>query len=96
MAKKKILVACGTAIATSTVVAKKIEKMCKEQGIDCMTVQCKASEAVSKAKTLKPDVVVGTCQIPGDPGVPVVNGRSFLTGVNLQKTIDELVEVLKG
>ncbi|MPW25339.1 PTS galactitol transporter subunit IIB [Alkalibaculum sp. M08DMB] len=92
---KKILVACGTAIATSTVVAKKIEKVCKEQGIACMTVQCKASEAVSKAKTLKPDVIVGTCQISGDTGVPVINGRSFLTGVNLQATIDELMEVLK-
>ncbi|MFZ7134678.1 MAG: PTS sugar transporter subunit IIB [Eubacteriales bacterium] len=92
---KKILVACGTAIATSTVVAKKIEKVCKANGIDCMTVQCKASEAVSKAKTLKPDVIVGTCQIPGDTGVPVINGRSFLTGVNLQSTIDELMEVLK-
>lgn len=92
---KKILVACGTAIATSTVVAKKIEKVCKENGIDCKTVQCKASEAVSKARTLKPDVIVGTCQIPGDPGVPVINGRSFLTGLKLQDTIDEIMEVLK-
>lgn len=95
MAKKKILVACGTAIATSTVVAKKIEKVCKENGVDCMTVQCKATEAVSKARTLKPDVIVGTCQIPGDPGVPVVNGRSFLTGISLQDTIDELLKILK-
>lgn len=92
---KKILVACGTAIATSTVVAKKIEKICKEKGIDCMTVQCKASEALSKAKTLKPDVIVSTTQIPEGSGVPVINGRSFLTGVKLQDTIKELMEVLE-
>ncbi|HCX65922.1 MAG TPA: PTS galactitol transporter subunit IIB [Eubacteriaceae bacterium] len=95
MAKKKILVACGTAIATSTVVAKKIEKMCKEQGIDCSTVQCKATEAASKAKTLKPDVIVATCQVPGSVDAPLIDGKAFLTGVNLQKTIDELVDVLK-
>ncbi|HCX65170.1 MAG TPA: PTS galactitol transporter subunit IIB [Eubacteriaceae bacterium] len=94
MAKKKILVACGTAIATSTVVAKKIEKICKEKNIDCMTAQCKASEAVSKAKTMKPDVIVSTTQIPDGTGVPVINGRSFLTGVNLDATIDELLEVI--
>ncbi|MPW25220.1 PTS galactitol transporter subunit IIB [Alkalibaculum sp. M08DMB] len=92
---KKILVACGTAIATSTVVAKKIEKICKEQGIACMTVQCKATEALSKVKTLKPDVLVSTTQIIGDPGIPVINGRSFLTGVNHQATIDELLAALK-
>ncbi|NTW72214.1 MAG: PTS sugar transporter subunit IIB [Eubacteriaceae bacterium] len=93
---KKILVACGTAIATSTVVAKKIEKLCKESGIDCMTVQCKATEAISKARTLKPDVIVSTTQIPEGSGVPVINGRSFLTGVNLQATIAELMEILKA
>jgi len=92
---KKILVACGTAIATSTVVAKKIEKICKEQGIVCTTVQCKATEALSKVKTLKPDVLVSTTQITGDPGIPIINGRSFLTGVKLQETIDELMAILK-
>ena len=93
--KKKVLVCCGTAIATSTVVAKKIEKVCKENGIDCTTVQCKASEAASKAKTLKPDVLISTTNVPDNLGVPVINGRSFLTGVNHQKTVDEMLEVLK-
>ncbi|MFZ7132506.1 MAG: PTS sugar transporter subunit IIB [Eubacteriales bacterium] len=91
---KKILVACGTAIATSTVVANKIKKVCKEKEIDCMVVQCKATEVESKAKTFKPDVIVGTCQIPGNPRVPIINGRTFLTGINHQPTIDELIEIL--
>jgi PTS system galactitol-specific IIB component len=60
-----------------------------------MTVQCKATEALSKAKTLKPDVIVSTTQIPEGSGVPVINGRSFLTGVKLQDTIKELMEVLE-
>lgn len=92
---KTILVACGTAIATSTVVAKKIEKICEENNIEVKTVQCKASEAASKASTLKPDVVVGTTDLPGKYDVPTVNGRAFLTNVNLQACIDELLEILK-
>ncbi len=93
---KTILVACGTAIATSTVVAKKIEKVCKENNVDVKTVQCKASEAASKAKTLKPDVVVGTCDLPGNFDMPTIKGRAFLTNVNLQACIDELLSVLKS
>ncbi|NTW72215.1 MAG: PTS sugar transporter subunit IIB [Eubacteriaceae bacterium] len=92
---KKILVACGTAIATSTVVAKQIEKLCKEAGIDFITMQCKDEEVVSKAKTFKPDVIVCTTQVPEGTGIPVIDGRPFLTGVNLQETITDLMEVLK-
>lgn len=92
---KKILVACGTAIATSTVVAKKIEKLCKENGIECITIQCKATEVLSKARTVKPDVIVSTTQVPDGSGVPVINGRSFLTGVKHEETIKELMELLK-
>lgn len=33
MAQKRILVACGTAIATSTVVARKIEEELEKRGI---------------------------------------------------------------
>ena len=41
---KRILVACGTAIATSTVVAKGIEEALKARGISVITRQCKATE----------------------------------------------------
>lgn len=92
---KSVLVACGTAIATSTVVAKKIEKVCKENGIQVKTVQCKASEAASKAKTLKPDAVVATTDVPGSYECPVIEGRAFLTNVNLQACIDELMAALR-
>ncbi|WP_207740824.1 PTS sugar transporter subunit IIB [Alkalibacter mobilis] len=91
---KKILVACGTAIATSTVVAKKIEKLCKDKGIDCMMVQCKAAEALSKSKTLRPDVVVSTTDLPEITEVPVINGRPFLTGVDLDATVEDLLQEL--
>ena len=37
--RKTILVACGTAIATSTVVAKSIEEILRARGIDVVTRQ---------------------------------------------------------
>lgn len=93
---KTVLVACGAAVATSTVVAKKIEKIASENGVELKTVQAKASEVAQKATEIKPDIIVCTCQLDGDIDIPVMNGRSFLTGINLQKTTGELLEILKG
>ncbi|MDK2942045.1 MAG: galactitol system component [Acetobacterium sp.] len=92
---KLVLVACGTALATSTVVAKKIEQIALENGIECRTVQAKAVDVFKKYEELHPDVIVCTCQIEGNIEVPVINGRAFLTGINLQSTIDQLIEILK-
>ncbi|MEG0508140.1 MAG: PTS galactitol transporter subunit IIB [Eubacterium sp.] len=92
---KTVLVACGAAVATSTVVAKKIEKIANENGIECRTIQAKASEVIEKAREIKPDIIVCTCQIEGNLEIPVMNGRSFLTGINLAKTTETLVNILK-
>ncbi|MBK5245179.1 MAG: PTS sugar transporter subunit IIB [Eubacteriaceae bacterium] len=92
---KLVLVACGTALATSTVVAKKIETIAKEHGIECRTIQAKASEAFKKSKELHPDAIVCTCQLEGPSDIPIINGRAFLTGIKVQSTIDELIEILK-
>jgi len=92
---KLILVACGTALATSTVVAKKIETIAKEHGIECRTIQAKATEAFKKSQELHPDAIVCTCQLEGESDIPIINGRAFLTGINVQSTIDELIEILK-
>lgn len=93
---KTILVACGTGIATSTVAAKKCEGICKEAGVAVKTVQCKAAEAASKIKVIKPDVVVGTTDIPGNVGdTKILNGRCLLTGVGLAAFKEELLNDLK-
>lgn len=89
---KKILVACGTAIATSTVVAKKIEEMMKKRGFTVTTTQCKAAEAPSKAAGY--DMIVTTTPIGNVGTVPVLRTVSFLSGVGMEKDIDKIVEAL--
>jgi galactitol-specific phosphotransferase system IIB component len=42
--KVKILVVCGTGIATSTVVSRKLEEKLPERGFNVETRQCKAAE----------------------------------------------------
>lgn len=93
---KTVLVACGTAIATSTVVAKKIKRLCEQNNIEVKTVQCKTADAASRANELLPDLVVSTCDLPGTFPCKTMNGRAFLTGIKLQDCIDELLETLKS
>lgn len=91
--QKRILVSCGTAIATSTVVAKAIEEALKERGIDVTTRQCKASEIKSLVEGY--DLVVTTTPVPADLGIPVIQTLAFLTGLGKEEAIEEIIEALK-
>jgi PTS system galactitol-specific IIB component len=90
---KVVLVACGTAIATSTVVAKAIEEACKEAGIAVVTRQCKAAEVPMMAKDA--DLIVTTTPVSKDLGVPVIQGLAFLTGIGKAEVLHQIVEALK-
>lgn len=97
MQKKRIYVCCGSGIATSTVIAKKVKEALESHGIPYTLDQCTVQQISSKVATLKPDLIVSSAQITTDvQDVPVVMGRSFLTGIKKQETIDEIISVLKG
>jgi galactitol PTS system EIIB component len=91
---KTVIVSCGTAVATSTVAAKAIEEACKKAGIAVVTKQCKSAELqgyISQGA----DLIVSTTQMRFDPGIPVLNGLPFLTGMGKDKLIEEILELLK-
>jgi mannitol/fructose-specific phosphotransferase system IIA component (Ntr-type)/galactitol-specific phosphotransferase system IIB component len=90
---KRVLVSCGTAIATSTVVAKAIEEGLAARGISVITRQCKAAEVPALAKDF--DLVVTTTPVPADLGVPVIETLAFLTGIGKDETLDKIAEILR-
>ncbi len=89
---KKILVACGTAIATSTVVAKKLEEKLRARGLAVAIDQCKASEVGSKASGY--DLIVSTTEIDDARGKPHIRTLSFLTGVGIDKDVEKIAKLL--
>ena len=92
--KKTVMFCCGTAIATSTVVALTVQDMLKERGIEIETRQCKAAEVAYKINGV--DLVVSTTPISADVGeVPVVVTISFLTGIGKDAAIEEIASYLK-
>jgi PTS system galactitol-specific IIB component len=90
---KRILIACGTGIATSTVVAKAIEEALKERSIDVITRQCKAAEVRSLVG--QADLIVTTTPLPSNLGVPVIHTLAFLTGIGKEDAIEQIVKALQ-
>lgn len=90
---KRILVSCGTAIATSTVVAMAIEEAMKDRGINVTIRQCKASEVPSLVQGM--DLVVTTTPVPGNLGVPVIQTLAFLTGIGKEEVLDQIAAILE-
>ena len=91
---KRVLVACGTAIATSTVVAKKLEEKLRARGIAVTIDQCKASEVGSKAASY--DLIVSTTEVDDPRGKPLVRTLSFLTGIGIDADVEKIAKLLGG
>jgi PTS system galactitol-specific IIB component len=91
---KTVIVSCGTAIATSTVVAKAIEDACKTAGVSVITKQCKAAEVPMYLED-GADLIVTTSQLRFDPGIPVIKGIAFLTGVGIDTVLEEIMSYLR-
>jgi len=93
MNKKKIVIACGTGIATSTVVADKVENICKKEGIDALITQCKVSEL--EAYVHGADLIVTTTVIGKKYDIPVINALPFITGIGEEEVLKKIAEELK-
>jgi PTS system galactitol-specific IIB component len=90
---KRVLVACGTAIATSTVVATAIEEEMKARGIKVVTQQCKASEVPGLVHNV--DLVVSTTPVPDNLPRPTIVTLAFLTGVGKKEVIEKIAQHLR-
>ncbi len=91
---KKVLLACGTGICTSTTAANKLMGELAKRGKDkeIEITQCKVAEAPSKAENF--DLLVATTQVPSTIQIPVVMGLPFLTGIGMDKAVDQICEIL--
>ena len=91
---KKIIVACGGAVATSTVAANAIEELCKQNGIDCEICQVRISEIDSNLDGAS--LIVTTSRVKRDFGIPCITGMPFISGIGVEKTEKAILDVLAG
>ncbi|MEK6648125.1 MAG: PTS sugar transporter subunit IIB [Actinomycetota bacterium] len=89
---KKVLVICGTGIATSTVVAMKIQDFCKSRNISVVVSQGKVMDIVRGI--IGYDLIVSTTPVPSTITIPVIEGLPFLTGIGLDATLEKIAQAL--
>lgn len=89
---KKVLVACGGAVATSTVAAEHIRELLRDNGIKADVQQCRISELGARAKEV--DLIVTTAKVSRDYGTPVVHGIAFISGIGAEKTDQKILDIL--
>ena len=92
---KKILLACGAGVATSTAARIKVEKLLDENGYkgQYKIDQCKIAEVPGKSADA--DFVISTTIKPDGVKCPYISGLCFLTGAGIDKTTKEILELMK-
>lgn len=90
----RIVVACGSGVATSEMVAAKIRKLLAAEGAEAEVVAveiARLAEALADA-----DAYVAVVKTEGAFEVPVINGVAFLTGMNQEEELARLLEVVRA
>ncbi|MRI82615.1 PTS galactitol transporter subunit IIB [Aerococcaceae bacterium DSM 109653] len=90
---KKILVACGAGIATSTVVNQHIQQLLKEHGIQADLEQIRIAEA--KSKQHGADLLISTTILPTTYDIPAIVATSYITGIGKAATDQKVLDALK-
>jgi PTS system galactitol-specific IIB component len=89
---KTIIVACGAGVATSTVITSSIVNLLKENNIEHRILQCSLNEV--RMHVEKGDLLVTSMPLKEKYNIPTVLGISFLTGVGVNKTMEEILSYL--
>ncbi len=91
---KKILVACGAGVCTSTVALQKLKGEMEKRGLASQVSygQCAVADLAMNAKNY--DLVITTSKVSEDYGTPVIFGLAFITGMGIQPLMDEIVKKL--
>ena len=91
--KKRVLVACGAGIATSTVVCERVEILLKDTGVNAEVIQCKIAEVSSRQEDA--DLIVSTTILPTTYKIPALIATSYITGINMEALDQKILDHLK-
>ncbi|AQP53279.1 PTS galactitol transporter subunit IIB [Vagococcus penaei] len=93
---KKMLIMCGTGVATSTIVTGKVKTWLKENGLenDVQLFQSKVADEMNKIDNY--DVVISTTIVPDKIKDKVIMGVPLLTNVGVDDMWKEVAKKIKG
>lgn len=89
---KKVIVACGTGMATSSMIAEKVRAVLEDNQVDYTLSQAQLSELDMYKEA---DLFVTAMRVEEDYGVPMVVGTPFLVGIDEAEAAAKIIEILK-
>ncbi|HCL6625586.1 TPA: PTS galactitol transporter subunit IIB [Citrobacter amalonaticus] len=93
--KRKIIVACGGAVATSTMAAEEIKELCRAHNIHVELVQCRVNEIETYMDGA--DLICTTAKVDRAFGdIPLVHGMPFISGVGIEALQNKILSILQG
>lgn len=92
--RKRIIVACGSGVASSTLVANRLKDLLPKHGMRNIQVDV-VDFKMAKTHAQNADLFVNISPY-GDTkyGCPVVSGIPFMTGFNMDKSVEEIKKIL--
>lgn len=93
--KCKVIVACGGAVATSTIAAAEIKELGEENGIAVEIVQCRVNEIETYMDGA--DLICTTAKVDRTfADIPLVHGVPFISGVGIDALRNKILTILRG
>lgn len=89
----KLMIACGSGIATSTHAASIVQEYLDERKIPVSIVTCSVQDLANRLTGC--DVILSTAQVSFQTDLPVFNGVPLLTGVGDQELLEQLAAKIK-
>ncbi len=86
--KRKIIVACGGAVATSTMAAEEIKELCQSHNIPVELIETYMDGVHLICTTAKVDRSFGD--------IPLVHGMPFVSGVGIEALQNKILTILQG
>ncbi|HBE86513.1 MAG TPA: PTS galactitol transporter subunit IIB [Lachnoclostridium sp.] len=88
----RVIVACGSGVATSQTVASKVNRMLKEKKVDALVeaVDLKSVDRYMDGSAAYITIVKNAKEYP----IPVINGIAFLTGIGKDQEFDKLLKAI--
>ena len=91
--KRKVIVACGGAVATSTMAAEEIKDLCADHSFKMDLVQCRVNEIETYMDGAH--LICTTARVDRTFGdIPVVHGMPFISGVGIEELQQKILNIL--
>lgn len=90
---KKIVIACGAGLATSSMVKDKVEEVLKKDSIKVKIIQCTLTEVDTYDGDV--DLIITTMKVRKKYESPVISGSAYLSGVNEDAITKQIIDILK-